>query len=66
MKWKEELCGPNKKQDCNLREITKIVKDRLIGGGEGVFKDKILLQCQRKAHKHYIEKLTFVEVQDHI
>lgn len=27
MKLKEELCGPNKQQECNLREI-KIVKDR--------------------------------------
>jgi len=28
MKLKEELCGPNKQQECNLREITKILKDR--------------------------------------
>ena len=28
MKLKEELCGPNKQQECNVREITKIVKDR--------------------------------------
>jgi hypothetical protein len=31
VKLKEELCGPNKQQECNLRKITKIVKDRCNG-----------------------------------
>lgn len=31
MNLKEELCGPNKQQECNLRKITKIVKDRCNG-----------------------------------
>jgi hypothetical protein len=31
VKLKEELCGSNKQQECNWREITQIVKDRCNG-----------------------------------